>query len=209
MHIDAGPTFVPNRVVAVGFGSMATFRRWSTIRSVATLGACLVLSACSSPAPEAPQERATIEGPQFYTQNEEYLVELAACLEQDGYEVAFERSEFNAGTGLAFPGVPSEQQSELNNAIKLCGEQIGPIALPIHEEAFQQETYAWLVGQRRCLEEAGYQMPAAPSYAVFVEQMRTTGFPQWSPIADATGSSDDPANQAGALRACPMTTETW
>ncbi len=184
-------------------------RRWtrSLGYGMAIAGLCSLLSACSSSTSVAStEELQTAEGPQFYTQFEDYLVVMADCLKEEGFAAVISKEDYNASSSLNFPAVPEEQQDELRKAIERCGDQIQQPRLPIDDETFQDETYDWLVGQRDCLEAAGFAMPPAPSYAVFVEQLKAGGGVPWSPIAEA---ANDAAAQGRALKACPMTTESW
>lgn len=137
------------------------------------------------------------------------MTAMAVCMTDRGFEPVFERSDENPGSGLGFPGVPPEQQSELQEALDQCGAEIDVAPLPVKDDEFQRETYEWLLGQRDCLASAGFAMPPAPSFATFADQMEAGGNIPWSPLLDATDNAADPSLQRRALEACPFTTERW
>lgn len=171
------------------------------------LGGAL-LSACSPAATDA-EPGPALRGPEFYRHSEGFMREMEACMSLAGYEPEWEISDVNPGSGLHFPKVPPEQQSELRAALSECSSTVKTTDLPLADEEFQRATYDWLAGQRDCFEDAGFAVPPAPSFESFADQMATVGYIPWSPLDDAMGINGTASQQREALKACPFTTNEW
>lgn len=139
------------------------------------------------------------------------MMQMYDCMSESGFvgELASE-DDPQGGAEIAFPGVPKEQQSELDAAWQACREAVGSPDVDFSDPAVLRETYEWLHGQYDCLVDAGFDMPAAPSWVTFQDQYATSGAITWDPVGDATSpGTGDRQTHSAALEACPRSTTDW
>lgn len=134
-------------------------------QSIAAVIVSLVLSGCTSspsstglPEPTSPY-RQTLEG---------YLIALAACMREQGYDAKVEEG------GLFVGGVFDRGRAMADQ--RTCQEQIDPARLqppPKKTRAQFEAMYRYVVAQTECMREAGYPVSDPPPLQVYVDSEGT------------------------------------
>jgi hypothetical protein len=136
---------------------MSESRRWS----VTTLALCVVLAACTV----GPSQSGSPEPTSPYRQTlDEFLVAMAACLQEKGYNARVEEG------GLRVGGAYDRETSKAD--FRACEERIDPARLlpPLPLTRSQLEAlYRYVVAQTECMREAGYPVSDPPPLQVFVD----------------------------------------
>lgn len=135
----------------------------------------------------------------------EYAVAFAACMTEKGWPAtAGSADDAEGGSSITFEYIPDDQQSAFEADQTGCTDELGMFDDGLSTEAGLRSKYDWLVGQGRCLADAGYPIPDPPSFATTKDAYATSG------VLDLDPMKYVPAESYGkALAACPRSTETW
>jgi len=144
----------------------------------------LVISACSVPTGASPQVRPTSGA----HADELFL----ACTEAEGWT-----AEIDPRDGGVIAEYPAAQNDKYLEDSEQCAREIGTFDPPELTREQYGQIYGALVEASSCLTELGYDVPSAPSLAVFIETKA-----QWSPFAQLPQMGMDEFDEAVAQ--CPQ-----
>lgn len=138
--------------------------------------------------------------PVFTGTPDEHNLLVMECLRERGWEVKLGNQI--EGTGTFEVTVSPDQEQLLFRDRSECRDQVG-VFPPITREQLERQ-YEWLLGQRRCLIEAGYEIDEPPTLEWWLENYNNveTG---WDPMGEVGLGIE----YQRALAACPRSTESW
>ncbi len=171
-------------------------------RSISTglwaLTSVLLLAGCASPEPPAGEPKPFAGSPADYTQA------VVDCLNDDGWGAEIITTE-SGDTSVTAPGVATlEQQQEFLAASSACTAALPPIPEARSDEELQEQYDHW-IAQHACLTDAGYELPAQPSYQAYRDQLQSG---EW--ISEPFGLlTIDPEELEAAYERCPPDPEAW
>lgn len=168
--------------------------------SPCVLAASLLLAACTTGTANPDSTAAQSETPIFTGTPEEFNLLVMECLRDRGWEVMLGNQAEGAGTFMIT--VTPDQEDAYRTDSEACAEPLGVFPPPTRRDLERQ--YEWLLGQRRCLIEAGYEIDEPPTLEWWLENYNNveTG---WDPVGDVGHGLD----YQRALAACPRSTESW
>jgi len=172
--------------------------RW---RFPLVLGASLFLAACEAGTANPETAAAEADVPVFTGTPAEHSTLLRECLRERGWEIKLGNQSEGEGTFEVV--VPPDQERVFAMDSADCRDQIGRFPAPTREDL--EGTYEWLLGQRRCLVNAGFDIAEPPTLEWWLENYNNQETGGWDPVGDVGHGLD----YQRALAACPRSTESW
>lgn len=169
------------------------------IRALSVMTAALLLAGCSS-SPSNGTETTPFQG----TPND-YNRAVVACLNDDGWGAVLVEQEDGSVHVQAPQVTTSEQQRQFLAASQDCTESLPPVPEPLTDEQLREAYESW-GSIHTCLEDAGYDLPPAPSFQTYVDDLRA-GNASATPHGLITGASYE--QQQEAERLCPRDPDAW
>ena len=136
---------------------------------ISAVTAALLLSGCTSNAPEA-----TSEEIDALFSSKEQQKEIAGCLNEAGWD-----STFDNDSGSFTTSVPEEQEDQYEADYETCAEEAGvDFSGTLTEKQFAA-AYSWYEMIGECLNDHGYSVPTQPSFETFKSTYETDPWLPW------------------------------